>query len=124
MALSEEEQRLLEQMEAALEAEDPRLADALRGSQRGWYRRRVVISAVVFALGITVLVAGMEVHPLVSVLGFLIMLAATVVGVTAWRQPGGVADPHQSDRRHGGRSESDILGRLDERWRRGDDDVA
>jgi Protein of unknown function (DUF3040) len=32
VALSDEEQRLLEQMEAALAAEDPKLVNALRGS--------------------------------------------------------------------------------------------
>ena len=32
MALSEEEQRLLEQMEAALAAEDPKLVNAMRGT--------------------------------------------------------------------------------------------
>jgi hypothetical protein len=122
MALSEKEQRLLEQMEAALEAEDPRLANALRGSQRRWYRSRVVIAFVAFALGVTTLVVGMEVHPLVSVLGFVIMLVATVVGLTAWQLPGGPADVGPGDG-PGGRSESDILGRLDERWRRGDDDA-
>lgn len=32
MALSDEEQRLLDQMEAALAAEDPKLANTLRGT--------------------------------------------------------------------------------------------
>jgi hypothetical protein len=123
MALSEEEQRLLEQMEAALEAEDPRLADALRGSQRRWYRRRVAISAVAFVLGVTVLVVGMEVHPLVSIFGFVIMLASTVVGVTAWQEPGGAVDARSADRRHPGRSASDLLGGPEDRRRRRDDDA-
>ncbi|MCE1173456.1 MAG: DUF3040 domain-containing protein [Propionibacteriales bacterium] len=98
MALSEEEQKLLEQMEAALAAEDPRLANALRGHQRGWYQRTVIIAAIVFAVGVAVLVIGMDVHPLVSVAGFVVMLAATAVAITAWQQPGdhdgaGVRDP-------------------------------
>ncbi len=98
MALSEEEQKLLEQMEAALAAEDPRLANALRGHQRGWYQRTVIIAAIVFAIGVAVLVVGMDVHPLVSVAGFVVMLAATAVAITAWRQPGdhdgvGARDP-------------------------------
>jgi hypothetical protein len=121
MALSEEEQRLLEQMEAALAAEDPRLANALRGRQRRWYRRRVVVACAVFVIGVAVLVAGMDVHPLVSVLGFVIMLGATVAGVTSWQDPGIGADAASPDGKPG-RSESDFMGRLDERWRRGDDD--
>lgn len=120
MALSEEEQRLLEQMEAALAAEDPRLANALSGSRRGWYRRRLVVSVVVFVAGVTALVAGMEVHPVVSVLGFVIMLVATVSAVTAWREPASGA-PGADGR--GGRSASDITGTPEDRWRRREDDA-
>lgn len=119
MALSEEEQKLLEQMEAALAAEDPRLADALRGRRRGWYQRRVVVSVVAFAVGVTVLVIGMDVHPLVSVAGFLIMLASTVVAVAAWRQPVvDIGDPAPSSGRPDGRIAPPRQGR-----RPGDDDL-
>ncbi len=88
MALSEDEQRLLEQMEAALAAEDPKLANTLRGTTRRWHRRRAVLAGIGFIAGITCLIAGMQVHPAVSVIGFVIMLAATVVGVSAWQQSG------------------------------------
>ncbi|MEE9965695.1 MAG: DUF3040 domain-containing protein [Propionicimonas sp.] len=122
MALSEEEQRLLEQMEAELAAEDPRLANALRGPQRHWYRRRVLVAALGFAVGVTVLVLGMEWHPLVSVLGFLIMLIATVVGLAAWRH----ADPEGVSVSGGpgsGRAQRNSSARPDDRRRRGDDDL-
>ena len=47
MPLSEHEQRLLEQMERALYAEDPKFATALRGSDlRGRYRRRAAYGAI------------------------------------------------------------------------------
>lgn len=121
MALSEEEQRLLDQMEAALAAEDPRLASTLRGSQRLWYRRRFAISSIIFVVGIVVLVVGMEVHPAVSVVGFLMMLGAAVVGVTAWREPGsgGGSPPVGGNTR---RPETGFLGRPDDRRRSGDDE--
>ncbi|MBA3021576.1 DUF3040 domain-containing protein [Propionicimonas sp.] len=122
MALSEKEQRLLEQMEAALAAEDPRLANALRGSQRRWYQRRIAVSVVVFVVGVATLIIGMEIHPLVSVLGFVVMLGATVVAITAWQQPGGVDDPRVHDPKPGGKSERDFTGHPDERRRRRDDD--
>ena len=49
MALSEEEQRLLDQMEAALTAEDPKLVHALRGTgTRRVHRRRAAIAGVGF----------------------------------------------------------------------------
>ena len=59
MPLSEHEQRLLEQMERALYAEDPKLASALRGSDlRMHYRRRALLAGVGFVLGIALLMAG------------------------------------------------------------------
>ena len=52
MALSDEEQRLLEQMEAALAAEDPKLVNALRGtSVRRVHRRRAALAGVGFFAG-------------------------------------------------------------------------
>ena len=48
MPLSEHEQRLLEQMERALYAEDPKFASSLRGKDpRSNFRRRVLLAGVV-----------------------------------------------------------------------------
>ena len=53
MELSEEELRLLEQMERALVEEDPKLASTLRGTsfQRA-ARRRMILGGVVLVAGI------------------------------------------------------------------------
>ena len=60
MALSEEEQRLLEQMEAALAAEDPKLVNTLRGTGvRKVHRRRAAVAGVGFFVGLALLIAGM-----------------------------------------------------------------
>ena len=120
MALSENEQRLLEQMEAALAAEDPKLASTLRGTGRRWHRRRALFAGIGFLAGIGCLVGGMELHPAVSVLGFVIMLAATVVGVTAWQQAGTSTDGPNA--KSGGGSDRDFMGRMEDRWRRRQDD--
>ena len=59
MPLSEEELRLLEQMERALVEEDPKLASTLRGtSLRRSARRRAIVAGVCFALGVAVLMTG------------------------------------------------------------------
>ncbi|HQY99694.1 MAG TPA: DUF3040 domain-containing protein [Propionicimonas sp.] len=118
MALSDEEQRLLDQMEAALEAEDPKLASALRGSTRQLHHRRLIISGLGFALGVAALIGGMEVHPVLSVIGFVIMLAAAAIGVTAWQQSGVAADGAGGK----GNSERDFMGKMEERWRRRQDE--
>ena len=116
MALSDKEQRLLEQLEAALAAEDPKLANTLRGTtNRTLHRRRAAIAGLGFVIGLATLIGGMQVAWFVSVIGFLIMLAATVVAISSWR----VVESPQP-RRHP-ETDSAFTDRLDEPWRRGDD---
>jgi Protein of unknown function (DUF3040) len=115
VALSDQEQRLLEQLEQALAADDPKLANALRGTgSRKLQRRRAAFAGLGFLLGVVALVAGMETSPIVSILGFVAMLGCGVVLLTSWRQ---VGDAAASRPRSG--SDTD---KLDERWRRGLDD--
>jgi hypothetical protein len=85
--LSEEELRLLEQMERALVEEDPKLASTLRGtSLRRSARRRAVLAGVCFLLGIAVMMSGAitETWPL-GIAGFVIMLGSATIAVTAIR---------------------------------------
>jgi len=122
MALSENEQRLLEQLEAALAAEDPKLASTLRGTgSRKLHRRRAAVAGAGFLLGVIGLLAGMEYGWVISVLGFVIMLAATVVALTSWRQVGGTP----ADRIRGSRGPRDggaFMDRMEDRWRRRQDE--
>ena len=120
MALSEEEQRLLEQMEAALAAEDPKLASALRGTtSRRLHRRRAALAGVGFLIGIGCLVGGMELSPALSIVGFIIMLVSCVIAVTSWRHVGDVADSNPSEKSP--HSERAFMDRIEERWRRRQD---
>lgn len=114
MPLSEEELRLLEQMERALSAEDPKFASTLQGvSLRRSQHRRAILAGVVFAGGIALLMAGViSAIPFVGVLGFLVMVGSASVGLSAIRgRPAPpMARPH-------------LPHRTGERWRRhrGDD---
>jgi hypothetical protein len=87
--LSEHEQRLLEQMERALYAEDPKFATSLRSSgPRPGSRRKAVVGVLVGIAGLALLVAGAATSLIVlGVLGFLAMLAGTVLVVSALRAP-------------------------------------
>ncbi len=87
MPLSEEELRLLEQMERALVAEDPKLASTMRGATlRATARRRALIAAFVFLLGIGVLMTGAVTQLiLVGIGGFLVMLVSAYVALVSWR---------------------------------------
>ena len=74
MPLSEEELRLLEQMERALVEEDPKLASTLRGTsfQRA-ARRRMILGGAILLVGIGLLI--------VAVLLDLTAVLQTVVGL-------------------------------------------
>ncbi|AXI77093.1 DUF3040 domain-containing protein [Peterkaempfera bronchialis] len=119
MPLSEHEQRLLEQMERALYAEDPKFATALEGTGlRTYTRRRVYLAAVGFVVGIGLLMGGMvaQIVP-VSVIGFLVMLGCAVLVVTGWKRvPRGGGDgsrPAPAARRRAG-----MMDRIEQRWQR------
>jgi hypothetical protein len=103
--LSEEELRLLEQMERALVEEDPKFASTLRGtSLRRSARRKVVLAAVGLVAGIVVMMAGVVAGGSSSetgltwiivfgIVGFLLMLASATFGLAALRSQRHVAAP-------------------------------
>lgn len=87
MPLSEEELRLLEQMERALVQEDPKLASTMRGTGlRQSARRRAILGGVGLAVGVAVLIAGAWLSlTVLGVLGFVIMLGSATMAMTALR---------------------------------------
>ncbi len=93
MPLSEHEQRQLEQIEQALYADYPKLAQAVRAKDpRVHYKRRVVEAAIGFLLGVGFLLAGVISKIIfVGVGGFVIMLACAMWALTSWRHMGGIA---------------------------------
>ena len=141
MPLSEEELRLLEQMERALVEEDPKLASTLRGtSLRRSARRRAIVAGACFAVGIAVLMTGVITEFwVVGIVGFVIMLASATVAVTALRgqqaSQHGHGDPRAAghgahgftvidggrsgrSRRNKRRTSASFMERMEERWRR------
>jgi membrane protein implicated in regulation of membrane protease activity len=118
---------MLEQMERALYAEDPKFASALEGGGlRTFTHRRVYLAGAGFLVGIGLLMGGMVAQqPWVSVVGFLVMLVCAVLGVTAWRR--GVrpserpAQTGPGRRRLTGRHQprrGKVMDRIEERWQR------
>jgi hypothetical protein len=86
--LSDHEQRLLEQMERALHAEDPKFASALQGADlRALFRRRALLAVVGFVIGIGMLVAGVVISQIaLSVGGFVVMLGCAWLAYASWRR--------------------------------------
>ena len=127
MPLSEHEQRMLEQMERALYAEDPKFASALEGNGlRTYTRRRVYLAMAAFlVVGVGLLMSGVIwQQPWISVVGFLVMLGSAVVTVTGWRRvakPGEQPPPVVQSRRFGRRHQprrGKVMDRIEERWQR------
>ncbi|WP_054813218.1 DUF3040 domain-containing protein [Nocardia arizonensis] len=86
MPLSEHEQRMLEQIESALYAEDPKFASSVRGGRlRSTSSRRRLQAATLFVLGLFLLVAGIAApvkpggFPIISLIGFIVMFGAGVL---------------------------------------------
>jgi hypothetical protein len=120
--LSEHEQRLLEQIERALYAEDPKFASTVRGGRlRKPTRRRRLQGVALFIVGLVLLVVGVAVpalwlassFPVLSVVGFLMMLGGAVMAVTS------VGSGGQADKQKGGEPDKNrFTGRMEERFRR------
>lgn len=137
MPLSEHEQRMLDQIESALYAEDPKFASTVRGKRLGMAsNRRRLQAGVLFVLGLTLLIAGVALpvkpggFPVISLLGFLVMFAAGVLVLVDGRRrsnPGdGTGRPAASGRsggtgsRSGGKESSGggFTHRMEERFRK------
>lgn len=116
MPLSEEEQRLLDQLEASLMEDDPRLAKSMATAPTYQVeRRKASLAGVFFLLGLILLVLGVSWHPAISVVGFVLMFGATVLALTSWRK----VDPSAKPSRPKPSPQSTPLSeRMEDRWRR------
>jgi hypothetical protein len=85
--LSEHEQRLLEQMERALYAEDPKFASSLRSAgPRPGSRRAAAIGILTALGGVGLLIAGAATSIVaIGVVGFLVMLGGTILVISTLR---------------------------------------
>ena len=130
MPLSEHEQRLLEQIERALYAEDPKFASTVRGGKlRRPSRRRRIQGIALFVLGIVLLVVGVVVKqtwigdtlPILSVVGFIAMLIGAVLAITSAGSKKGQAAEGDTAPPAGGSPEkerSKFTSRMEERFRK------
>ena len=128
MPLSEHEQRLLEQIERALYAEDPKFASTVRGGKlRRPSRRRRIQGIVLFVLGIVMLVLGVVFSgtwlagiPVISIVGFLAMLGGAILALTgAGKKASAATTDGESAPASGTENErSRFTSRMEERFRR------
>lgn len=134
MPLSDEEARLLHQLEQSLAAEDPDFASTLRGSKQAARNRRVAVaSGLGFVVGLVVLFSGaLLAQTWLGVVGFVIMLGTAYLFVMAWR--GGLTGSDEADANGAGpkgpkgkgsarpqQSGGSFVDRMEQRWQRRQD---
>ena len=110
MPLSDREKRLLEEMEAALLTEDPRLVSALSSkSPVSPSRNRIMLGAGLLLLGLVTLFGGLiaQVTP-IGILGFVIALSGVITAISSISAP--VRGPRKAS------SRSNLSARLEQRW--------
>lgn len=131
MPLSEHEQQLLEQMEQALYAEDPKFASQMQGAgARAAARRRLVVGVAGVLVGLALVLVGVNTTMWLGALGFALMVAAVAFALTPPRRSKAALGSVQSDgsiRRAAARPEARIarpkaggsfMQRLEQRWDR------
>ena len=121
MPLSEHEQRLLEQMEKALYAEDPKFATSLKSTPGARAARgRAALGVLAVLAGMGLLVAGVATTFIAfGVLGFVVMLVGSVTIYSYLPGPprrGG--RPHRIGCSAPAEVQPGFMDRMEDRWRR------
>ena len=141
MPLSEHEQHLLEQMEQALYAEDPKFASQMQGSAaRARIRRGLAIGAAGIILGLGLVVLGVAAQSILwGAIGFALMVGGVAYAISPPKVPkvklGAVTEDgsvrtHEPAGRFGklrrgkrpNTTKQTFLRRLESRWDRRHDD--
>jgi hypothetical protein len=130
MPLSDHEQRMLDQIESALYAEDPKFASSVRGGTlRAPSARRRLQGAALFVIGLAMLVCGVAFKatmigsfPILSVIGFLVMFGGVIFAITGPRVSGGRdrsgSEPGAARAKKSKGSGGSFTSRMEDRFRR------
>ena len=90
MALSERERQMLEEMEEAIRAEDPRFASQMNGVRApGGDRRRMALGIVGALAGLGLVLLGINTRIWVGVAGFALIVASVALALTPGRSGDG-----------------------------------
>ena len=124
MALSDHEEALLQQMEEALYAEDPRFASRIEKTKsRGLGRGRVVVGVVAGVAGLALVVfSAMSSNIWLGAGGFAIMVAGIVYAITPSRTKlaavgsDGTTKPRAGKVKASAPRQGTFMERLEERW--------
>lgn len=127
MALSEHEEALLQQMEEALYAEDPRFASRIKKTKsRSVQRGRIVIGVVAGLAGLALVIySAMSSLIWLGAVGFAIMVAGIAYGVTPVKgrlgtvsEDGTVHVAPRAGTKQRTKQGGSFMERMEERWER------
>ena len=121
MPLSDHEQKLLEQIEQALYAEDPKFAASVRKvkSRRPRGRRWIALSILGVILGLGLVLVGLLAKLIIlGIVGFVLIVAACAYGVHSLRRGSSNASAMPGAGNAKARDNGGLRGRMEDRLRR------
>jgi hypothetical protein len=126
MPLSEQEQRLLEEMERSLYHNDADFVATVssRGGKRNY--TAIVVGILVGILGVAAIVTGVAVRlPIIGIAGFVVMFVGVLVAISAPRAAAGSDDAPSTSGRGAatpaGTAKPDFMQRMNDRWEKRQD---
>ncbi|MDO8338173.1 MAG: DUF3040 domain-containing protein [Microcella sp.] len=123
MPLSEQEQRLLEEMERSLYQNDADFVATVSGRRGRPNYTQIVLGSLLAIAGVATLVAGVIVQlPIVGVIGFALMLGGVLLVLTPGKAAAGEERPGSAPRPAAPqRQRSSFMDTINERWERRQD---
>jgi len=112
MALTDAERKLLDELEATLTAQDPKLVSKFARPQHRIHPSKAIGGVVGFLAGLVALVVGMSSFWWISVIGFVAMLVSAIIVISAWSRMSG--DPSPSPASQAPRES--FMDRMERRW--------
>lgn len=114
MPLSEQEQRLLDEMERSLYHNDADFVAHVGGGRGAPGYRSIVLGVLIAVLGLAALIAGVALNILLlGIGGFVVMFAGVLVAITPRRRMAREELPKTQKR---ARSNRGFMDRMNERW--------
>ncbi len=120
MPLSEHEQRLLNEIEQALYAEDPKFVSSVRAARpRNRVRLLLALSALGVIAGLAVVLVGLTANLIaLGVVGFVLIVASCVAGASALRGPRRSAAASIAAQPTGPSRQNNLRTKMEDRMRR------
>lgn len=115
MPLSENEKRVLEEMEAALSADDPKFAHRLRGELSSQRVRRYVLGFIFILAGMAILIGGLVAkNVFIGISGFLVSFVSTALIIAGSKNR--VIMGVEEKKAKGRKARSSLSSIMEQRW--------